>query len=318
MARSFVRIKAAAFSKMNTGGVTSLQNLGLRNDATLIIEDDPLIVDRNVPIRNFVKFGFEGETVEVDYDKLKDFLEVYCVDGLVDAVFITADQQAALDGRLLKGNEILRFGSSPNSNGYLGFGIRYTEEYSNGTKKTSCVIKADVNLEKSEADTILALALTNSSSEVIDPPDKTRINPGIITAIESPTGTPLVAKKDIHSYKLTIETKGDEPGLYGRTYPDYVSVTLEIVVKEAGVMAMRTLMNTNELPTITIKEQISSTEYTHKVFEAKSLGRVVKNEVGNKRMMTINFQGDIPVLGVTFASELVETITTNTITFGVA
>jgi hypothetical protein len=290
----------------------------LRNEATLIIEDDPLIVDRNVPIRNFVKFSFEGETVEIDYLKLKDFLEVYCVDGLVDAVFITADQQAALDGRLLKGNEILRFGASPNSNGYLGFGFRYTEEYSNGTKKTSCVMKGDLNLEKDEADTILALALTNSSSEVIDPPNKARINPGIITAIESPTASTLVPKKDIHSYKLTLETKGDEAGLYGRTMPDYISVTLEIVVKDAGVMAMRTLMNANELPTVTIKEQISTTEFTHKTFAAKSIGRVVKNEVGNKRMMTINFQGDIPVLGVTFASDTVDTITTNTITFGVA
>ncbi len=302
MARSFASIEKVVLSKKDSNGTQNAHRLGLRYPAKLTISDNPITIDRNRPISNFVDFDFEAETLECDFYMLKDFIEVYCVDGMIDAYMMTAAQQPTADSRGMKGNEIYQFGWNPNGNGYLGFGFKYVESFSNGNKKTSATVKGKLSLENTEASTILLSALTNDLY-LNDFGSQHKINPGNIVSI-SYADSELISKHEIHSYNLSIETKGDEPTVYGRECSDYLSVTCEIVTKNSGVNKFQEILSRATNSNLVIKEKLSPNLYFEKEFEA--IGKAVSVEIGDKRFMKLTFKGDFPLINTSFTSNTSE------------
>jgi hypothetical protein len=289
-------------------------SLGLRYPAKLTIEDEVIEIEKAKSVRNFVKFSLEAETIQCDYAMLKNFIGTYAVDGAVQAELITESQSGAADVRGLKGNEVFKFGSAdaqPNS--ALGFGFKYNEEYSSGTKKTSCTIKGNLSIEKDVADAMLATVLTDSNTFGTDAKEYASVSTGNLVSINHSTPGNLLGKADIISYKLGVETKAGDATIYGREGIDYLSVSLEIVTS-ASSMANQRLLNAIEedgAVEITTKAQAGSgASDDKKIFVAGTIGRVSKNEIGDKRSITITFKGEIPIRDITFVDQ------DNTIYFG--
>ena len=307
MPKSFVNIEKVILSKAGSNGNTNVQPLGLRQPAKLTIEDDPIAIELGQSVRNYTKFNLEAETIQCGYDMLKDFVEVYCVDEKVDMHAVTGPQQAALDSRGLKGNEVLTFGWFPNGNGHMGFGFKYTEEYSDGTKKTSALIKLPLNIEKDEADTILALASVNSS-EPTDTKNYTNVNPGYLVAIEYPAAANLFTKDNLHSYKIDIESKGDGANTYGRPYSDYLDVVIEIITKkDASIAKVRELNALAQNSALYFYEKLSPTVQTQKQFNR--ISRTVFSELSDKRYLKATFKTQVPILSSAFSTAVTGGIT---------
>jgi len=307
MSKSFVNIDKVILSKFGSNGTVSVQPLGLRNPAKYTIEDDPIQIELGQSVRNFTKLGLEAETVQCDYDMLKDFIEVYCVDEKVDAHIVTAAQQAATDSRGLKGNEVINHGWSPNGNGYAGFSFKYSEEYSSGTKKTSALVKLALSLEKDEAELLLATTLTNGSL-LTDTKDYAAINPGMLLGIEYPGAANIFEKGDIASYKLEMESKGDGENIYGRPASDYLDTMVEIISKkDATVAKLRAINALAENSSLYLYEKLTPTIYTQKQFNR--ISRVAVNEISDKRFLKITFKTQIPILSAVFSTAVAGGIT---------
>lgn len=314
--RSFAYIDGIMLAKKDDWN-TNINHLGLRMPATLKFEDDPISIEKGRQLLNFTKVSLEAETVECDYNMLRDFIEIYMVDGAVNAAIHTAPQQAATDSRGLKGQEVLNFGWSPNGNGFMGFSFKYKESYNaNGDKKTSAVVSLSLTLEKNEMDAILALALSNTINTPVY--NRSKVNPGHLIDIQHPNGsTSLLAKGDINTYSLEMESKGDgEPTLYGREQHDVLSTKIEITTKVSGIPRYKEINLIDELSPLYIYEKISDTVKTLKKFNYGALSRSQNLSIGEKRRNTITFMGDIPMLKTAFSDVVSGGITTKTIQFG--
>jgi len=307
MAKSFVNIDKVILGKYGSNCLVSAQPLGLRNPAKMTIEDDPIQIELGQSVRNFTKFGLEVETIQCDYDMLKDFIEVYCVDEKVDAHVMTGPQQAATDSRGLKGNEVINFGWSPNGNGYAGFAFKYTEEYSSGTKKTSALVKLALSLEKDEAELLLATALTNGTA-LTDTKDYAAVNPGNLVSIEYPSAMNIFEKGDLFSYKLDMESKGDGDNIYGRPSSDYNDVVFEMITKkDASLTKLRAINAIAENAPLYIYEKLSPTLYLQKQFNR--ISRVAVAELSDKRFMKLTFKTQVPILNNVFSTSVAGGIT---------
>jgi hypothetical protein len=281
-----------------------------------MFEDDPIDLEKGMKLLNFTKMSLEVETMMCDYDMLQDFIEVYLVDGMVDANIHTAAQQATLDSRGLKGNEVINMSWSPNGNGYAGFSFKYRESYNNGEKQTSAIVRLSLTLEKDEMDQLLATALVNNvSADVVD---RTKVNPGYLISVHHPNlSTVLLEKTDILSYLLEMESVGDgEDSLYGRPMPDYLRTKIDFSTKTAGMQKYYDLKRTDEFSPIYIREKISATEHIVKQFNTASLSRGQSLDISDKRRLSISFAGDIPILKSGFSSAVAGGITTKTAQFG--
>ena len=281
--RSFAYIDGIMLTKKDDWN-TNINHLGLRKSSTLKFEDDPIDIERGRKLLNFTKVTLEAETVECDYNMLRDFIEIYMVDGAVNAAIHTAPQQAAVDSRGLKGQEVLNFGWSPNGNGFMGFSFKYKESYNaNGEKKTSAVVTLVLTLEKNEMDAILATALTNTLNTPIY--TRSKVNPGHIISIAHPSsGVLLLDKGDINTYSLEMESKGDgEPTLYGREQHDLLSTKIEITTKVSGIPGYKALNLIDELSPLYIYEKISDTVKTLKKFNYGALSRSQSLNIGEKK-----------------------------------
>lgn len=305
--RAIAGIKSVKIRSKNwiTGLPTT--SLGLRYPAKLTIEDEAIEIEKAKSVRNFVKFSLEAETIQCDFAMLKNFIGTYAVDGAVQAELMTESQSGAADVRGLKENEVFKFGSAdaqPNS--ALGFGFKYNEEYSSGTKKTSCTIKGNLSIEKDVADAMLATVLTDSPTFGTDVKDYDSVSTGNLVSIEHPTASSLLGKADIISYKLGVETKSGDATIYGREGVDYLSVSLEIVTS-ASSMANQRLLNAiaeDGSVSITTKAQTGSGAVDDtKTFVSGVFGRVSKNEIGDKRNITISFKGEVPIRDISFVDQ---------------
>lgn len=307
-------IKKIILSKYNSLFTLNVQPLGLRKNGKMVISDDVIKLEKELSVRNYTKFNAEAETVQCGYTMLRDFISVYAADGRVDAHILTMPQQSTPDGRGLKGEEMLGFGYSPNGNGHMGFGFKYIEEYSNGKKETSAQVKLQVSLPKAEADTILAFnqAGTSSIPDTLKPLD---VNPGILIGIEHPTGIGLIGMDDLVSYKLELESKGDGETVYNRPVTDYIAVTVEIITKNSSIAAMRTAHGISEFASLAIKERLTNTVITEKVFAAGSISRILETEIADKRQMKLVWKGNVPIHAIDFRTIVIGGITVNQIVF---
>lgn len=314
--RSFANIDGIILSKKDSG-VLNVNHLGLRLPAKMMFEDDPIDIEKGRKLLNYTKVTITAETLECDYNMLQDFIQVYLVDGMVNAQIHTAAQQPALDSRGLKGNEVFNFGWTPNGNGYLGFTFKYRESYNAaGEKKTSAIVTLTLTLEKNEMDLIISAALTNLYTVPVF--TKSKVNPGHIIDIQHPNGlTSLLDKSDLSSYTLEIESVGDgEPSLYGREQSDYLRTKIDFITKVAGILKYKGLANTDELSPLYIYEKISDTVRTLKQFNYGALSRSLPLEISDKRRLTISFMGDIPILNTQFSNSVTGGVTTKIIQFG--
>lgn len=315
--RSIAGIKNVIIRKKNW--ITGLPStpIGLRFPAKLTIEDESIDIEKGKSVRNFVKFAFEAETIQPSYSMLKDFIE-YAIDGAVEAELTSESQIGSNDGRGMKGNELFTFGATtgqPNSE--FGFGFKFSEEYSSGTKKTSCTIKGNLSIEKDVADAMLATVLTDSPAFGVDVKEYENVASGNLVSIEHPSPAGLLGKADIVSYKLEIETKSGDATIYGREGVDYLSVSFEIVSHSSSVENLRTLNAIAEEGSLKIRTKgtLGDMNDEIKAFTSGSLGRGIKTEIGEKRNVVITFKGEIPIRDVSFVQDNV-TEMTNTITFG--
>ena len=313
--RSFANIDGVALKKKDTVN-TNLQYLALRKSAVMIFEDDPISLMLGKTLKNFTRVTLEVEAVDIGYNQLKDFIQVYIFDGMISATVHTAPQQPTLDGRGFKGNEVINFGWSPNGNGYAGFSFKYMETYSNGEKKSSANVKLMLNLEKDEMDQMVAGALINNpSSDIID---KTKVNKGHILSIAHPSlAVQLVDKPDILTYSLELESVGDgDDTLYGRQLTDSLRTKIDITTKTAGIEKYRELNNTDEFAPLYIREKISAVEQTLKQFNYGALSRSEKLELSDKRRLSVSFVGDVPILKTGFTDSVAGGITTKVFQLG--
>jgi len=312
--RSFANVDGVMLSKKDSTSNTNF--LALRKPAKMMFEDDPIDLEKGMKLNNFTKMTLEVETTMCDYLMLKDFIQVYLVDGMVNASIHTAAQQAGLDSRGLKGNEVFNFGWTPNGNGYAGFSFKYRESYSNGEKQTSAIIKLSVTLEKDEMDIILATSLVNVPS--YDVPDKSKVNPGHLMSVYHPNlSTLLLEKNEILSYLLEMESVGDgDDTIYARPLPDYLRTKIDFVTKTAGVQKYSDLKRTDEFSPLYIREKISANVQTLKQFNYASLSRTQSLDISDKRRMNISFVGDIPILKNSFSDSTGGGITTKVLALG--
>lgn len=313
--RSFAYVDKIILSKKDTSD-TNVQPLALRTPGIITITDDPISIENGLTLRNYTKMVIEATTHQCDYAMLADFINVFSIDGMVNAHIVTSAQQATADSRGLKGNEVLNFGNTPNGNGYAGFYYKYSEQYDNSTRKTSCLVRLTLMLEKDEADLLLATAKVNTS-EVAAGIDRTRVNPGIIMSIENPIGTALFDKTDLQSYKLDLESKGGDDTIYGRPDIQALAANVEIISsRDSGWDKMRNMFNGNELASLLIHEKISPTLFTRRVFNENMIARSPEFQTTDKRYMKLTYKGEIPIIKTTFAAWTANGITTNNMIFG--
>jgi hypothetical protein len=118
--------------------------------------------------------------------------------------------------------------------------------------------------------------------------------------IEYPTGQEIFSKTEIIDRKLTIKTKGKK-SIYNQSIVDYLSCTLELTARDAGITKFISEMDKSMSSAITWKEQNNDTFFDQFVFAANAL--TVKNEFkidDSERQLKVILEGDIPVWDATF------------------
>jgi hypothetical protein len=309
----FSNIDKIILAKAGSAFTQKVTPMGLRQPGKFMLTEESVDVENEVKLSNFVKAQCEVETVQCDYAMLKTVMEDFLTDGMVEAHIAGSPQQAAADGRGLKGNEVFQFAWAPGGNGYLGIKFKYTEEFTSGKKNTSAMFTLPVSLEKAEMDTILAAALVNASA-LNEAYEYTKVNPNNIIAIEYPGAVNLFEKSKLESFKLELESQGDGETIYGRPNNDYVLVTVEIITKiDSGIENYRSIFATAQISNLYIYEKISATETILKQINAP--GRQIELELADKRSLKVTFKKKYPLYNPTFSTSVAGGMTTKKLLF---
>lgn len=318
MSRATYGIMKYILAQKGSSFAAGKQEMGLRRPAEFVVEDAVVGIEREKHVVNYKKFSSKVETVQCGYDMLKDFIEKYCVDQMVEAHIVTQPQKATPDSSPranLKGNEVYNFTYGSDNNGYMGFKFKYVEEYANNKHEAFAEITNQVALPKAVADEIITLAKV-ATSTLTDTNKPQNVDPAILTAIEHPSGTALVDLTDIVSYKLELESVGEGESMYARPYIDDLSVKITLISKKAMNEDYLSITGVDENTSLTILRKISATENIAYEFEANTVSRKLGNKNSNSRSHEIVWSGKIPLFKATFSTSVAGGITTKKIIFG--
>ncbi len=265
--------------------------MGVRGGASLDIVPHGEIKDyRNRSLRNMIKFTAKAETYQSTMKMLK---------ALKDFTNLQADvqlQTSPQDCSTQNSEDVFQFVGD----NVLGLGF----EYKITADKRSCNVTLEAAMEYDRAKTLIDSAdsttlktLPGIAGEGVD---FTQYRAPYFLAFENPSGTALFSSADIISRTIKISTKGKKDA-YERDIVDYLSVSIEVELRDASIAKHITDMNKAMGTTLKIKEKNSGNNYDGFEFAANVLTQREEFSISDdERKRKVIFEADIPICDVTF------------------
>lgn len=265
--------------------------LGLRNNCVMEITPFKTIKDyRGRELPNMDNFRIEGESLQPNMRMLKKLIEF--TNNNCD-VQITSARQSSLPGS----DDVYHF------DGVNSPGIDFELIYSGDKRSMKIIIERAYPKEVSDS----LLSTVESRTGILIPGlanqegiDYSRYRMPYILNLESPSGESICQGSGFESRKLSIKTKGKK-NAYNSSQIDYLTVTMEIVTRNASAAREIAQRNKGVSPYLLWKESNGGIFYDAFEFAAGALAQ--KSEFKNsdeERNIKIVYAADIPVFDFTF------------------
>ena len=285
-------LKQIGFCNVGTLSTTPGDPLvvGFRKGASLIITPQNDIKDyRNRSLRNLINFKTEAESLQPSMrliSKIHAWLNQHA-----DVQVVTNPQSGSADSE-----DVFKFIGN-----YLA-GIDFELVISHEMRSLKITIEgayeyalAKTFIDGADSDSWVSMGVTGEGA------DSTLFRAPYFLDLEYPGGTEIFSSKhELIDRKLTIKTKGKKT-LYNQSIVDWLSCTLEITARDAGIAKMIAEMAKDMSGTVLWKEQNTGSFYDAFSFAANALN--VRNEFNisdDDRSLKVILEGDIPVADVTF------------------
>lgn len=270
--------------------------LGLRSAGELLFSPVNEVKDyRERSLRNMQKIKVTSSTFQAGLSDLKTFIEQYCADGKVDSQVVLVDKWSNGDNKLFQFEQ----------EHALGFDF----EYMISEKEKSCAITLEADLEYLQARTALDSAQVQTLNPWLANSNNGAGSAGIqfskyssqfLTQVKSPSGNDLFPKDSIVSRKLSLKTKGSKTA-YGRTVVDYVTVSFEIVSRDATIEMYQGIMGRDQEAYLKLVEQTGVNK--SETFEFQTGALTFSNEFkrgDSDAYSKVVYSADVPLGNITF------------------
>ncbi len=304
MANSRIGIKRALISPYGvmatplpwpTGGLITM---GSRKASNLLISPlDELTDYRQKKLRNKTNFKYEVDSFQLHMRDLQ-WLILFVQDGY-DFQLVKEAQSSSnpASGGI--------FNWAQQKNG-LGF------EYTMTNKERFCKVKFETALEYANAQALITAAksynsvLPAISADPISGGNERGENLSLVKypwylAIQSPDGTEIFNKKEIIERSFRFSTKGIK-NEYNEDVIHWITVELKIKGSDATIDKIENILAKDMSPSLTIKENLTSTTFEKFSFAANVLTHSDDFQLGDEQDFSqLTFAGDIALDQIAFA-----------------